>query len=78
MTPRQRLDAARAHLDQPPAETLPGQLGLDVTPPAGGRAARDCDAGNPRCGARPVRPYPCGYRCDQHKPQPTRRQEPTP
>ncbi|MFK0108544.1 hypothetical protein [Streptomyces sp. NPDC091217] len=30
--------------------------------------ALGCDAGNPRCGAAPVRPYPCGWRCEEHQP----------
>ncbi|MFF4118990.1 hypothetical protein ACFY0P_36855 [Streptomyces sp. NPDC001714] len=37
----------------------------DKPPPA-------CDHGNPRCGARPVRFYACGYRCDEHQPTRTR------
>ncbi|MFD8005720.1 hypothetical protein [Streptomyces mirabilis] len=31
-----------------------------------------CEHGNPQCGARPVRPYPCGPRCDEHQPAITR------
>ncbi|MDX2986327.1 hypothetical protein [Streptomyces caniscabiei] len=37
----------------------------DKPPPA-------CDHGNPLCGARPVRFYPCGHRCDEHQPARTR------
>ncbi|WP_257980371.1 hypothetical protein [Streptomyces sp. CB02959] len=36
-------------------------------PPADG-----CAHGNPRCGAQPVRPYPCGPRRDDHQPARTR------
>lgn len=35
-------------------------------------AAADCEHGNPRCGALPVRLYPCGPRCDEHQPARTR------
>lgn len=31
-----------------------------------------CDHGNPRCRARPVRLYPCGWRCEEHQPARTR------
>ncbi|WP_244409208.1 hypothetical protein [Streptomyces albofaciens] len=31
-----------------------------------------CEHGNPGCGARPARPYPCGPRCDEHQPAHTR------
>ncbi|WP_225320904.1 hypothetical protein [Streptomyces luteolifulvus] len=34
--------------------------------------ADGCAHGNPRCGAQPVRPYPCGWRCDDHQPARTR------
>ncbi|MFK0296406.1 hypothetical protein ACIQU6_38860 [Streptomyces sp. NPDC090442] len=32
------------------------------------RAAGGCNAGDPQCGAHPVRPYPCGWRCEEHQP----------
>ncbi|WP_245606242.1 hypothetical protein [Streptomyces himastatinicus] len=35
-------------------------------------SADGCAHGNPRCGAQPVRPYPCGWRCDEHQPARTR------
>ncbi|MET9253778.1 hypothetical protein [Streptomyces sp. NPDC003717] len=34
--------------------------------------AGGCAHGNPRCGAHPVRPYPCGWRCEEHQPARTR------
>ncbi|MET9555117.1 hypothetical protein [Streptomyces sp. NPDC006645] len=36
-----------------------------------------CGHGNPRCGAVPVRFYPCGWKCDEHQPARTTRR-PTP
>ncbi|MEU9141684.1 aromatic ring-opening dioxygenase LigA [Streptomyces sp. NPDC048404] len=27
-----------------------------------------CEYGNPRCDARPARPYPSGWMCDEHQP----------
>ncbi|MGW3166947.1 hypothetical protein ACWC9Q_29635 [Streptomyces sp. NPDC001142] len=36
------------------------------------RPPRPCEHGNPRCGAAPARPYPCGWRCDAHQPSITR------
>ncbi|MFE1203482.1 hypothetical protein ACFW5V_17495 [Streptomyces sp. NPDC058762] len=32
-----------------------------------------CEYGNPQCGARPSRPYPCGWKCDEHQPARTHR-----
>ncbi|MGC0427643.1 hypothetical protein RKD32_003998 [Streptomyces sp. SAI-195] len=38
-----------------------------------------CEYGRPQCGARPARPYPCGWKCDDHQPARThRRKEATP
>lgn len=39
-----------------------------------GRSKRPtrCEHGNPQCGAETVRPYPCGWRCDEHQPSRTR------
>lgn len=75
MTPAARLDQARRRLDTPPAEPVPGQLAVDSPPVV-------CKHGNPRCGAVPARPYPCGPRCDAHQPSITRpfstRREPQP
>ncbi|WP_236592297.1 hypothetical protein [Streptomyces sp. NHF165] len=31
-------------------------------------AARGCGHGNPACGRSDARPYPCGYRCEEHQP----------
>lgn len=39
----------------------PRRVVIDRPPPV-------CEHGNPRCGAVPVRFYPCGYRCDDHQP----------
>lgn len=36
------------------------------------RKPRRCEHGNPGCGAETVRPYPCGWRCDEHQPSRTR------
>ncbi|MET7811754.1 hypothetical protein ABZT26_12950 [Streptomyces sp. NPDC005395] len=36
-----------------------------------------CEYGNPQCGARPARPYACGWKCDEHQPARTHRR-PTP
>ncbi|MGW7197250.1 aromatic ring-opening dioxygenase LigA [Streptomyces chryseus] len=70
MTPaRTRLDRAARLLDTPPAPPVPGQLAVEL--PAD-RPPRVCEHGNPRCGAVPVRPYPCGPRCEQHQPSITR------
>jgi hypothetical protein len=45
---------------RPPAPALP--LAVPERPiPA-------CEYGNPRCDARPARPYPCGWKCDEHQP----------
>ncbi|MGW1760971.1 hypothetical protein [Streptomyces mirabilis] len=33
--------------------------------------ALGCDTGSPRCRALPVRPYPCGWRCEEHQPAST-------
>ncbi|RSS59551.1 aromatic ring-opening dioxygenase LigA [Streptomyces sp. WAC01280] len=63
MTGRARLDRARRLLDTPPPSPVPGQLPLDRPQPT-------CDAGNPRCHAVPARPYPCGWRCEAHRPVP--------
>ncbi|MFI6860156.1 aromatic ring-opening dioxygenase LigA [Streptomyces sp. NPDC050421] len=65
MKPRARLDRARQLLDTPPPAPLAGQLAVEV--PAD-RPPRVCGHGNPRCGAVPVRPYPCGPRCNEHQP----------
>ena len=65
------LAAMRRRLDEPPTEPVPGQLAVDV--PAAEDKAPKCDHGNPRCGARPVRPYPCGWKCDDHQPARTHR-----
>jgi hypothetical protein len=37
-------------------------------PPPADRPAPTCNYGNPRCGAQPARPYPCGPMCDEHQP----------
>jgi hypothetical protein len=41
-------------------------------PPRRDDPPRVCEHGNPRCGQIPVRPYPCGWRCDDHQPAVTR------
>jgi hypothetical protein len=71
MTPAERLDRARRHLDTPPPPALPGQLAVEATA-AEDRPPRVCEHGNPQCGAVPIRPYPCGPRCEQHQPSTTR------
>ncbi|MFF1686051.1 aromatic ring-opening dioxygenase LigA [Streptomyces sp. NPDC058254] len=68
MTARTRLDRAARLLDTPPASPVPGQLAVEVDD----RPPVVCGHGNPRCGAVPVRPYPCGPRCDEHQPAKTR------
>lgn len=62
----------RRRLDEPSAEAVPGQLAVEV-PPAARRPSPECEHGNPRCGARPARPYPCGWKCDEHQPARTHR-----
>ena len=65
------LAAMRRRLDEPPPENVPGQLAVDV--PAGeDKPPPACGHGNPQCGARPVRFYPCGHRCEEHQPSKTR------
>lgn len=67
------LAAMRRRLDEPPPENVPGQLAVEVEAPAAeDKPAKDCGHGNPRCGAVPVRPYPCGWRCEEHQPARTR------
>ncbi|MFS0695095.1 aromatic ring-opening dioxygenase LigA [Streptomyces nitrosporeus] len=67
MTPHARLDRARQLLDAPPPAAVLGQLAVPAEdqPPA-------CGHGNPGCGSRPVRLYPCGHRCEEHQPSKTR------
>ncbi|WP_371652474.1 MULTISPECIES: hypothetical protein [unclassified Streptomyces] len=36
------------------------------------KAQPNCEYGNPPCGAKAVRPYPCGPRCEEHQPARTR------
>ncbi|NEC29558.1 aromatic ring-opening dioxygenase LigA [Streptomyces sp. SID8111] len=60
---RARLAAARALLDTPPPNPVPGQTAVEVEEPP----PLTCDTGNPVCGA-PARPYPAGPRCDRHRP----------
>ncbi|MFB7029635.1 MULTISPECIES: aromatic ring-opening dioxygenase LigA [unclassified Streptomyces] len=70
MAARERLDRARRLLDTAPSTPVPGQLPLDRA-----RPLPTCDTGNPRCGAAPARPYPCGWRCEAHRPVPRPRPE---
>ncbi|MFF5790220.1 aromatic ring-opening dioxygenase LigA [Streptomyces sp. NPDC012693] len=70
MTGRERLDRARRLLAAAPPASIPGQLPLDHV-----RPHPACDTGNPRCDAAPARPYPCGWRCEAHKPVPHPRPE---
>ncbi|WHM36291.1 hypothetical protein [Streptomyces sp. BPTC-684] len=42
------------------------------------RTEPSCEHGNPACGARAVRPYPCGPRCEEHQPSRTRPFYPAP
>ncbi|MFK0069724.1 aromatic ring-opening dioxygenase LigA [Streptomyces sp. NPDC091046] len=65
-----RAELARI-LAAPPPEQVPGQAALDV--PAEEKPPPSCEHGNPRCHARPVRPYPCGWKCDDHQPAKTHR-----
>lgn len=67
--PRARLAAARALLDTPPPENVPGQAALEVdtAPAVEDKPPPTCDTGNPRCG-EPARFYPAGWRCDRHRP----------
>jgi hypothetical protein len=72
MTPAHAsLDRAARLLDTPPPAPVPGQLAVDVV--ADDRPPKVCEYGNPRCGAVPVRPYPCGWKCDDHQPAKTSR-----
>lgn len=71
MTTTLDLDATRRLLDGPPPPAVPGQLAVDTEPLC-------CEHGNPRCGAVPARPYPCGYRCEQHQPARTHPYRTTP
>nr|WP_308800993.1 aromatic ring-opening dioxygenase LigA [Streptomyces polyasparticus] len=71
--PEVRLTRTRRLLDAPPVKHVPGQLAVEVEPPLVEDAPpRVCQHGNPRCGAVPVRPYPCGLRCEEHQPARTR------
>ncbi|QAX92799.1 hypothetical protein SEA_AUSTINTATIOUS_38 [Streptomyces phage Austintatious] len=72
MTGRERLDRARRLLDTAPPAPVPGQLPLDQGEPKP-KPSPACDTGNPRCNATPTRPYPCGWRCDAHRPVPRTR-----
>ncbi|MFD4371527.1 aromatic ring-opening dioxygenase LigA [Streptomyces sp. NPDC058527] len=67
-----RLAAMRRRLDEPSPETVPGQLAVDA-PATARKPPKVCEHGNPQCGARQVRPYPCGWRCDEHQPSRTHR-----
>ncbi|MFM9613887.1 aromatic ring-opening dioxygenase LigA [Streptomyces niveiscabiei] len=69
------LAAMRRRLDEPPPEPVPGQLAVEA--PAAKDKPPSCEDGNPRCGVRPVRFYPCGYRCDEHQPSRTHRRPET-
>ncbi|MEK9521429.1 aromatic ring-opening dioxygenase LigA [Streptomyces venezuelae] len=62
----------RRRLDEPSVEAVPGQLAVEV-PAAARRPSPACEHGNPTCGARPARPYPCGWKCDEHQPARTHR-----
>ncbi|MFF4523425.1 aromatic ring-opening dioxygenase LigA [Streptomyces bluensis] len=68
------LAAMRQRLDEPPPETVPGQLAVEV-PAAEDKPPKVCGYGNPRCGAVPVRFYPCGWKCDEHQPARTSRRK---
>ncbi|MFF9284839.1 aromatic ring-opening dioxygenase LigA [Streptomyces griseosporeus] len=63
------LDRVRRLLDTPPPPRVPGQVAINLDrPPAEEKPPPSCDTGNPRCGARPVRFYAAGWRCDDHRP----------
>ena len=66
------LAAMRRRLDEPPPASVPGQLAVDV-PADARKPSKVCEHGNPQCGARSARPYPCGWRCDEHQPARTHR-----
>ncbi|OII60884.1 aromatic ring-opening dioxygenase LigA [Streptomyces sp. CC53] len=65
------LAALRRRLDEPPPESVPGQLAVDLA--STDERPKVCDYGNPRCGAVPVRFYPNGWKCDAHQPSRTSR-----
>ncbi|WP_442538403.1 hypothetical protein [Streptomyces pseudogriseolus] len=44
-----------------------------MTAPREEKPPPSCEHGNPRCHARPARPYPCGWKCDDHQPARTHR-----
>ncbi|MDQ0949306.1 hypothetical protein QFZ24_003229 [Streptomyces phaeochromogenes] len=67
------LAAMPRRLDEPPPENVPGQLAVEVEAPAAkDEPPKVCEHGKPRCGAVPVRFYPCGHRCEEHQPARTR------
>ncbi|MEU9516613.1 hypothetical protein [Micromonospora sp. NPDC048169] len=60
--------------DVPPAaDELPSpSTGEPVRRTAPAPPTQPCAAGVTACGATPARPYPCGWRCEQHAPEATR------